>query len=44
MFVSSNNKIKKFYNWKPKFNIKQILNSNYKWMNENQMELKKYFK
>jgi len=42
-YVTDNSKINKFYKWKPKKNIDQILNDVSKWLLENK-KLKKYFK
>ena len=42
-YVTNNNKIKKFYKWKPSKNIDQIIKDIYIWLTENKMILK-YFK
>ena len=42
-FVSSLNRVKKLYNWKPKENINKIINEIYKWQKINLNILKKYF-
>lgn len=43
IFVSSNKKIKKFYNWSPKTDINQILKLNLKWLEDNYKKIKKFF-
>ena len=42
-FVTDNKKIKKFYNWRPKKNINQILEDIFIWLQKDKMILK-YFK
>ena len=42
-FISSNKKIKKFYNWSPKTNIKIILKKNLEWLKKNNKKIKKFF-
>ena len=41
-YITNNNKIQKFYNWKPKKNLDIILKDIFKWLTKNK-ELKKYF-
>ncbi len=43
-YISSNNKIYKYYKWKAKINFRNILKKTYNWMTINQQTLKKYFK
>lgn len=42
-FVSNNDKIKKYYNWKPKFSVDQIILDIYEWMKSHKKILKGYF-
>ena len=42
-FVTDNSKIQKFYNWKPKRTINNIINDIYYWLDENNNIEKKYF-
>ena len=42
-YVSSNSKVTKFYNWKPRKKILDIANDTYKWLINNKYNLKKYF-
>ena len=42
-FISSNKKIKKFYNWSPKTNIKIILKKNLEWLKKDNKKIKKFF-
>ena len=41
-YVSNNKKIKQFYNWNPKKNLKNILMDTFKWIRVNQSQLKKF--
>ena len=41
-YVSNNKKIKQFYNWNPKKNLKNILMDTFKWIRINQSQLKKF--
>ena len=43
-FVSSNNDVKKIYNWEPLENLESIFNDTISWMRKHKLELKKYFK
>ena len=43
VFISSNKKIKKFYNWLPKTNINNILEFNLKWLKKDFKKIKKFF-
>ncbi len=43
-FVSSNNDLKKIYDWKPQENLESIFNDTISWMRKNKLKLKKYFK
>ena len=43
-FVSSNNDVKKIYNWKPLENLDSIFNDTISWMRKHKLELKRYFK
>ena len=42
-FISSNKKIKKFYNWSPKTNINSILKKNLEWIKKDYKKIKKFF-
>ena len=42
-YVSSNSKVTKFYNWRPRKKILDIANDTYKWLINNKYNLKKYF-
>ena len=42
-FISSNKKIKKFYNWSPKTNIDNILIKNLEWLKKDYKKIKKFF-
>ena len=42
-FISSNKKIKKFYNWSPKTNIDNILKKNLEWLKKDYKKIKKFF-
>lgn len=42
-YVGNNKKVKKFYNWQPKKNIKDILIDTIFWQKDNIKKLKKYF-
>ena len=42
-FISSNKKIKKFYNWVPKTNINNILKFNLDWLKKDYKKIKKFF-
>ena len=42
-YVSNNAKIKKFYSWEPKFNLKNILEDIYCWLKKNKLILKDFF-
>ena len=42
-YVSNNAKIKKFYSWEPKFNLKNILEDIYYWLKKNKLILKVFF-
>ena len=42
-FISSNKKIKKFYNWSPKTNINDILKKNLMWLKRDYKKIKKFF-
>jgi CDP-paratose 2-epimerase len=41
-FVTSNKKILKFYKWKPKKNVIEIIHDTYKWMTKNKSIISKY--
>ena len=43
-FVSSNNDVKKIYNWKPLENLDSKFNDTISWMRKHKLELKRYFK
>lgn len=43
-FVSSNNDLKKIYNWEPLENLESIFNDTISWMRKHKLELKRYFK
>ena len=43
LFISSNKKIKKYYNWIPKTNINNILKFNLKWLKKDYKKIKKFF-
>ena len=43
VFISSNKKIKKYYNWIPKTNINNILKFNLKWLKKDYKKIKKFF-
>ena len=43
LFISSNKKIKKFYNWVPKTNIDNILKFNLDWLRKDYKKIKKFF-
>ena len=43
IFISSNKKIKKFYNWSPNTNVKKILNINFDWIKKNYKKINNYF-
>ena len=42
-YISDNRKVKKFYNWKPKKNIKTLVEDVYDWMMSNKQLINKYF-
>lgn len=42
-FVTDNSKVTKFYKWKPKRNILNIVNDTYNWLKNNKGNLIKYF-
>ena len=42
-FISSNKKIKKFYNWSPKTNIYNILKKNLEWLKKDYKKIRKFF-
>ena len=42
-YISDNRKVKKFYNWKPKKNIKTLVEDVYDWMISNKQLINKYF-
>tara|TARA_B100000963_G_scaffold224736_1_gene195960 strand:+ start:3085 stop:4101 length:1017 start_codon:yes stop_codon:yes gene_type:complete len=42
-FITSNKKIKKFYNWSPRTNINIILKKNLEWLKKNNKKIKKFF-
>ena len=42
-YVTSNSKLKKFYNWQPKFTLFKILEKIYFWMKKNESKLEEYF-
>ena len=42
-FVTNNKKVSKFYNWKPKKSIIDIVNDTYNWLENNNSNLLKYF-
>ena len=42
-YISDNRKIFKTYRWKPKKNIKNIVNDTYDWLSKNKKKLIKYF-
>ena len=42
-YISDNKKIMKTYGWKPKKNIKNIVNDTYSWLSKNKKKLIKYF-
>jgi CDP-paratose 2-epimerase len=42
-YVTDNSKIKKFYNWQPKKNVRSIVKDIYVWMTENKKLINKYF-
>ena len=42
-FISSNKKIKKFYDWSPKTNINDILKKNLMWLKKDYKKIKKFF-
>ena len=41
-FVSCNKKISKFYKWKPKKNVNDIIKDTYNWMINNKSKISKY--
>ena len=43
IYISNNSKIKKFYNWEPKYNINKILSDIYLWQIKNKKKLKNFF-
>lgn len=43
IYISNNSKIKKFYNWKPKYNLDKILDDIYHWQIKNKNKLKNFF-
>ena len=43
LFISSNKKIKKCYNWAPKTNIDNILKFNLNWLKKDYKKIKKFF-
>ena len=42
-YATDNSKVKKFYKWKPRKNIKNVLEDVYNWIRNNQ-RIKRYFK
>ena len=42
-YISDNKKIMKTYEWKPKKNIRYIVNDTYDWLSKNKKKLIKYF-
>ena len=42
-YITSNSKVTKFYNWRPRKKFLDIANDTYKWLIDNKYNLKKYF-
>jgi len=42
IYVTNYQKVKKFYNWKPKRNLETIINDVGKWLNSNKLKIRKY--
>ena len=42
-FVTENKKIAKFYKWKPKKNISNVVTDTFNWLSKNKNQIKKYF-
>ena len=42
-FVTENKKIAKFYKWKPKKNISNVVTDTYDWLSKNKNQIEKYF-